>query len=312
LAKVTQPTYRVEPPDILLIDSLRLTPKPPYRAEVQDQLGIEVRGVLPTEPIAGFYQILPDGTVNLGLSYGSVQVAGLTLDEIKRAIEKHLQLKKFKEPEAFITVGASRAMQQIRGEHIVRPDGTLWLGNFGSLPVAGLTLPEVKTALEAHLSQYLVNPEVSVDVAAYNSKVIYVIFDQAGSGQTLTTLPVTGRETVLDAVSQLGGLSGVSSAHRIWIARPAPAGAPCDQILPVDWAAITTRARTETNYQLMPGDRLYVDGQSIITVNTVMAKVLAPIQQLSGAALLARGTISAFAFGLKGTGTTNGGNAFFP
>jgi polysaccharide export outer membrane protein len=311
LAKVTQPTYRVEPPDILLIDSLRLTPKPPYRAEVQDVLVIEARGVLPTEPIAGYYPVQPEGTVNLGLSYGSVQVAGLTLEQIKDAIDKHLKFRKFKEPDVFVSLYQSRAMFQIRGEHIIRPDGTLWLGNYGSVPVAGLSLPEVKAALEAHLSQYLVSPEVTVDVAAYNSKVIYVIFDQAGGGQTVTTLPVKGNETVLDAISQLGGLSGISSAHRIWIARPAPAGAPCDQILPVDWASITTRARTETNYQLMPGDRLYVDGQSIVTVNNVMTKVFAPLQNLAGFAILGRGAVAEFAQPLKGT---NGqvGTAIFP
>jgi polysaccharide export outer membrane protein len=273
---------------------------------------IQVPGVLPLEPIYGDYPIAPDGTVTLGFSYGSVRVVGLTLDEVKVAIEKHLKLKKFKDPEAFVGLGRSRALQQIRGEHLVRPDGTLGLGTYGSVPVAGLTLAEVKAALEAHLSQYLQDPEVSVDVAAYNSKVIYVILDGAGSGQQVVTLPARGSETVLDVMSQVGGLTPVSSMHRIWIARPGPAGAPCDQILPVDWVAITTRGRTESNYQLLPGDRLYVDSQSIVTVNTVLTKVFAPIQNLAGTALLGRGVVGAFAQPLKQNGTSGSSGAIFP
>jgi polysaccharide export outer membrane protein len=306
LTKVSLPTYRVEPPDILLIDALRVIPLPPYRAQPLDALAIQVTGVLEQEPIYGLYPIAPDGTVTLGFTYGSVQVAGLTLDEVKEAVEKHLKQKKFKEPQAFVGLGQSRALQQIKGEHLVRPDGTLALGTYGNIPVAGLTLPEVKAAVEARLAQYLKDPEVSVDVLAYNSKVIYVVLDQGGTGQQVVKLPVKGNETVLDVMSDVGGLTAVSSKHRIWIARPGPACAPCDQILPVDWVAITTRARTETNYQLMPGDRVYVQAESLVTVNTALSKLFAPFQQLLGTALLGNGVVRVFSQSIhsnNGTGT---------
>ena len=66
---------------------------------------------------------------------------------------------------------------------------------------------------------------------AYNSKVYYVITEGAGFGDNVRRLPITGNETVLDAISQVQGFSRLSSKN-IWIARPSPAG--CDQILPVD------------------------------------------------------------------------------
>src|SRR5262249_20302890 len=40
LTKVTLPEYVVEPPDILLIDAVRVVPKPPYRIEPLDVLYI--------------------------------------------------------------------------------------------------------------------------------------------------------------------------------------------------------------------------------------------------------------------------------
>src|SRR6476659_8027799 len=74
LAKVSLPPYVVEPPDILLIDAIRLVPKPPYRIEPLDALGIQVTGTLPEQPIQGIYSVDADGTVNLGFTYGTVSV----------------------------------------------------------------------------------------------------------------------------------------------------------------------------------------------------------------------------------------------
>ena len=52
--KSTLPTYTVEPPDILVIDAVRVVPKPPYRIQATDILGIEVdalaSGLGPAEP----------------------------------------------------------------------------------------------------------------------------------------------------------------------------------------------------------------------------------------------------------------------
>jgi polysaccharide export outer membrane protein len=280
-------------------------PLPPYRIEPLDSILIQVTGVLEKEPIAGLYPVDPDGTINLGLSYGSVAVAGKTLAEAKEAIEKHLKVR-FVKPEAVVALGQGRGAQQIGGEHLVRPDGTVGLGTYGAVRVAGLTLAEAKRAIEGHLSAFLQRPEVAVDVLAYNSKVYYVIFDGGGAGQQVTRLPVTGNETVLDAISQLNGLTVVSSKHHIWIARPGEPGAACDQILDVNWNAITTRGRTETNYQLLPGDRIYVDAQPLVSLEYVMARVFSPMERLFGVTLLGRGTVGALAQPLVTTGTGTG------
>jgi polysaccharide export outer membrane protein len=293
-AKVSLPTYVVEPPDILAINAVRVVPLPPYHAQPLDVLQIQVDGVFVTEPIVGLYQVSAEGTVNLGVNYGTIKVVGLTLAQIKDAIEERLKGLKFTKATATVSLAQYRLAQQIIGEHLVRPDGTVGLGLYGSVRVTGLTLAEVRAAIEAHLSQYIQNPEISVDVLAYNSKVIYLISDGAGSGQSITRFPVTGNDTVLEVMGQAGGLAAVASAKRIWVARPAAAGASCDQILPVDWDAITMRGRTETNYQLLPGDRLYVAAQPLVAFDIAFAKLIAPIERITGVALLGNGLVQAF------------------
>ncbi len=265
--KSTLPTYVIEPPDILLIDAIKLVPKSPYHIESLDVVQISVSGTLIDQPISGQYPVDPSGVVDLGPAYGKVHILGQTVDEAQKTIEKHLR-KTLKAPEVSVSLGQTAGQQQIAGEHLVGPDGTVNLGTYGTVYVAGMTVAEAKQAIEEQLTNYLEEPRVSVDVFAYNSKVYYVITEGAGSGDTLVRVPITGNETVLDALAQVNGLSRLSSKN-IWIARPAPGGVNCDQMLPVNWNEITKGAATATNYQVLPGDRIFIAENKIIALGHV-------------------------------------------
>jgi hypothetical protein len=132
-----------------------------------------------------------------------------------------------------------------------------------------------------------------VDGGGYNSKFVYVVTDGGGNGESVVRLPVVGNETVLDAVGQIGGLSGVSSKKRIWVARPSPADTCKEQVLPVDWCGITQGGKTATNYQLLPGDRVYVMAQPLVTTDTAIGRILSPIERIFGFILLGNGTVRA-------------------
>lgn len=301
LKKVSLPPYTVEAPDILLINAQRLIPLPPYRVEPLDALYLYALGAPEQNPINGLYPVDPDGTINLGPTYGGpVKVADLTVTEIEKVLAA--RLKSFlKEPSVMVSLAQSRGVQQIAGEHLIRPDGTVSLGAYGAVYVAGMTLPQVKMAIEGHLSKYLYRPEVTVDVYGYNSKFYYVITDFAGSGEQVARLPVTGNETVLDSIAIIGGLSAVSS-KTLWVARPAPDGCG-DQILPVDWKGITRRGKTTTNYQLLPGDRVFVMSQPVTKFDTYFARLLAPIERGLGVTLLGSSTV-------RSLGPNGGNNGF--
>ena len=129
-------------------------------------------------------------------------------------------------------------------------------------------------------------------------------------------IPSTGNETVLDAMSFIGGLSPVSS-KRIWIARPAPAGSG-DQILPVDWRGITRRGTTSTNYQILPGDRVFVMGSTLAKVDSAIGRVTAPLERVLGTTLFGYTTVRTIQTGglglggFGGVGGINGGTAVAP
>jgi polysaccharide export outer membrane protein len=209
-------------------------------------------------------------------------------------------------PEVSVTLAVPAAQQMITGQHLVAPDGTISLGSYGRVLVVGMTLDQAKQVIESHLSQFLEAPQVSVDVFAYNSKFYYVITQGAGLGDGVARFPITGNETVLDAIANINGLEAISS-KKIWIARPSPAGNGCDQILPVDWPSVTMLASTATNYQILPGDRVYVAQDKLVAFDTKVAKITSPFERIFGFTLLGSSTVQRFKFFHRFNGGGGGG-----
>ncbi|MEX0977577.1 MAG: polysaccharide biosynthesis/export family protein [Pirellulales bacterium] len=307
--KTTLPAYIIEPPDILLIEALRLVPKPPYHIQATDVLIVQLAGGFPGGGSGGGsggeqYLVDPAGRIDLGPLYGpKIKVSGLTEDQAAGVIEESLK-EILKDPQVSVQLAQSAALQPINGEHLVAPDGTVNLGTYGSVYVAGMTLEQTKAAIDGQLANDLDGPDVSVSVFAYNSKVYYVVTEGAGLGDTVARFPITGNETVLDALTQVNGLSRVSS-KRIWVARPMPGGSGCDSILPVNWKEITQGAATATNYQVLPGDRIFIAEDKLIAIDSALNRMIAPFERMFGVTLLgtqAIQTINRFPQGGQGFG----------
>jgi polysaccharide biosynthesis/export protein len=302
LCKTILPPYTIEPPDILMIDVVHVVPRPPYRLRSMDAVALQVQG-LPTDmPISGVYPVEPGGLLRLGGQYGAVRVAGMTVEEAEVAIRDYLK-QSIKEPVVTASLAEMATKQQIAGQHMVGPDGRVTLGSYGSVCVVGMTVEQAKAAIEHHLSQTLDAPEISLEVFAYNSKVYYVVTQGAGQGDAVYRFPVTGNETVLDAISQINGLN-FNCSKKIWIARPTDQPGQV-QLLPVEWDAITSQACASTNYQILPGDRLFVAEDKMVALDTGLAKFTAPFERIMGFSMLGVGTVTRF----SGPVLQGGGNA---
>lgn len=302
---VTISDYVINPPDVLVIDLIRAVPLPPYVIKPQDLLFVHVKGTPAEDPIKGAFRVEPEGVVRFGPAYGSVRVADLTIDEAIRDVEKFLK-KSLKEPQVFISLEETRGVQLVRGEHLVRPDGTVNLGVYGRVHVARMTQEKAKEAIEEHLSKYFQKPTVAVDIGGFNSTVYYVIFDGGGSGEQVIRLPYTGHETVLDAIGQVYGLPAIASKSRVWLARP-DESRPEDEVYPIDWRGITQKGQSATNYQIFPRDRIYVAAQPLVAVDTYLGRMLAPVERVFGITLLGNSAIRGFRNDLN-----NGAGQGFP
>lgn len=288
LSMMSLPAYRIEPPDEITIRVSKLIPRPSYRIAPSDVLEIEVLGTLRDRRINRLYIVEADGTVNLGLPYGTVSVSGLTVEGAIAEITRVLQ-GLLKTPMVSVKLSRSADRERIADRHrTVEPDGMVSLGRYGMVYVSGKTVTEASEAVRQHLLQYFDSPQVSVEVEVFGSKCYYVVTEELGGRGNMLRFPITGNETVLDAVCQMCQAyepAGMSS-KTLWVARPTPGSVESEQILPVDWDAVAHGGRTDTNYQLLPGDRVYVVDDSLDATSRVIVKFTNPIRQLLGIAQL--------------------------
>ena len=297
-AKSSLPFYFLEPPDIINVEAIHLAPRSPYRLRVFDYLQVEVIGTPPNDPITGLFAVEPGGEIQLGSLYGSVRVEGLSVEDAQEAITRHLSgtgdntAGRLSNPIVSVKLARMGDMQQIAGNHTIGPDGYITLGSYGRVYVNGLTVEECRDAIEFHLSKHLDHPQVAVDIFAYNSKGYYVIFQSSAMGERVLKFPFTGNENVLDALANTDGLQP-NSSKRIWVARPV-GNSNKPVVLPVDWVDITAYGKPDTNYQLLPGDRVFVVEDRFTSFDGTLARVFAPFERIMGFSLLGASTATRF------------------
>jgi polysaccharide export outer membrane protein len=74
------------------------------------------------------------------------------------------------------------------------------------------------------------------------------------------------------------------------VARRTPNCDQPEQILPVDYIGLTQHGITRTNYQILPGDRVYVRADKAFRVDGYLQKVLTPVERVLGLGLLGSST----------------------
>ncbi len=136
----------------------------------------------------------------------------------------------------------------------VQPDGSIDLGQYGRPVVTGKTLPEVESLVRDLIkSKEKAAGAITVRLLARPGEVFYVLGEVNAPG----AFPITGNDTALSAITQAGGPTRRASEQNIVLSRPTvPDG--CRMVYPVCYTNIVQLGDTTTNYQLQPGDRIFV------------------------------------------------------
>jgi protein involved in polysaccharide export with SLBB domain len=141
----------------------------------------------------------------------------------------------------------------------VQSDGTIDLGVYGRPVVAGKSLTQIEAQIRGLIQTRDKGKEfpITVRLIGRPSQVYYVLGEVNAPG----AFPLTGRETVLDGLLAAGGVTRRASLGNIVLSRPT-APESCRLVLPVCYQQITQLGDTTTNYQLQPGDRIFVPSKS--------------------------------------------------
>jgi polysaccharide biosynthesis/export protein len=171
------------------------------------------------------------GTVPVAVDHG-------VPDDYEIGAGDELQISVWREPDASVTA-------------VVRPDGKISMPMLKEVSVIGLTPTQAEKLITDQLVKFISAADVTVIVKAINSKKIYVV----GGVKREGPIPYTYRMTILQALSEAGGISDYAKKKKIYVLRHEKGR---DYQLPFDYDAALRGEKMELNIPLFPGDTLVV------------------------------------------------------
>lgn len=131
---------------------------------------------------------------------------------------------------------------------LVLPDGYIQFPGLGSLQASGMSVKEFTALVNESVSQYVVNPVVTVFVSMLPSQVVNVVGYVNKPGQIVVFEPVN----VVEAISRGGGIKNIRKCKKITIVR---ADQSFEQIRVKDLFNANSKQNVPVLYV---GDTLYV------------------------------------------------------
>jgi protein involved in polysaccharide export with SLBB domain len=207
--------------------------------------------------------------------------AGIARENSKIVLPSHVL-----EPGDSILIEPVNLERDLRlpADQVVLADGTVDLGPYGRVIVAGNDLEQTERMIEQQIAYQLQQQRLgckefadqedrdaiespllpaNCDAIAVNVRMLdpvhryYVLGEVNAPG----SYSLSGFETVLDAIVTAGGLTSSANPCKILLARPTD---PCEcrVTLPVCYREIVQMGNSASNYQIQPGDRVFVSSRS--------------------------------------------------
>lgn len=142
--------------------------------------------------------------------------------------------------------------EALRMEVRVLPDGSITFPLAGRVVVAGLSTSDAEQKIAEKLKKYIPEAVVTVAITGTEGSRVFVLGKVVTPGPVVLTAPNT---TVLQVLSQAGGLDRFADGNGIRVLRDTPGG---PQVSTVRYNDLVKGAQLETNVVLQPGDTILV------------------------------------------------------
>ncbi len=137
--------------------------------------------------------------------------------------------------------------------YVVRPDGKLFFPLIGELSVVGKTVPEFTAEMERRLSEYIIHPDVTVNVTKLGGTRVFVLGEVRSPG--MFTLSRSHR--MLDAVGAAGGFTEYAAKKNVYLIRDIHDDGTAGQVEKLNLNDYLRKGDMSQNVELQEGDCLY-------------------------------------------------------
>ena len=148
--------------------------------------------------------------------------------------------------------------------YTVRPDGKLNFPLVGEIDVNGLTVFEFTNLLTKELSEYIINPKITVNVAKLGTTRVFVLGEVKNQGMH----ELTKSHRVLDALGAAGGFTEKSAKKSIFLVRNGVREA--DRVQKLNILNYMKKGDMSQNLVLHEGDCLFLTSNHKITLMDIM------------------------------------------
>ena len=258
LLSTTEAISEAEGYSIAMPKELLKQPLSTYIVEIGDTVLIEAVKFDATIRLPGDQVVKPDGNISLG-EFGEYMAHGKTIYQIGLETQLMIDNKVRTDLEiAFEIERRQRESDQLLADRrnaatADDEDDEDLADDDNDLSLSSIEDEEARVALERRIVDAVVSNEISVRLVTWDSKKIYVLGEVNSPG----SFDYNGTHTVLDALIEAGGITSGANEHKILVARPTTCNS-CRIVMTVCYDQIVQLGDTTSNYQLQPGDRVFV------------------------------------------------------
>ncbi len=194
----------------------------------------------------------------------------------------------------FISGGSARAMGDVSPEYYleigdvididvwrvpdltraisVRPDGRISMPLVGDLQVAGLTLTGLRDLLTQKLSDFVLNPQVSLSVKQFGGRKFIILGEVKSPGVYRFQQDIS----MLEGIALAGGFTEAAKRGKIMLVRGDVRKSPQVQLISSNIENVLKKGMLTENLTIRSGDVIYVGKDALADYNDIITNLISP------------------------------------
>lgn len=145
--------------------------------------------------------------------------------------------------------------------YVVRPDGMLAMPLIGDVNCQGKTVPQVTQEITNRLAEYIIDPQVTINITKLGTTRVYVLGEVRQQG----LFELDKSHNLIDAVAKAGGFTQKSAKRKVYVVRQGMD----NFVTQVNLVDLMKKGNLNGNVELQEGDCVYISSNHKIGLQAI-------------------------------------------